>query len=121
MSLCNDCIKINTIPTCSDSWWVATVDDGWDTHELYYRLTDQATGNIQTGTTDPVDLGVVVITFDPPTELMNHYYSLSLYENESATDPIPMMISGVITCCVEFNTFDGTASEVVFSDDECNE
>ena len=121
MSLCDNCIRINPIPSCSDSWWVASVDAGYNGLELYYRLTDNATGNLQTGTTEAVAGGVVTIVFDPATELMEHQYHLELFESSDVTDPIPMTVGVIVACCIEFTTVHDTAGEVTFSNAECND
>ena len=119
MANCNNCIKINPIPHCATSWVVGNVDPSYDTVELDFTLTNKATGNVYSGTTDTVDGdGLVTITLDDDLlELMNHYYVLKLYGVD--TIEIEIGIDADLGCCVEFTTLKTEGDTIIFSTDSC--
>ena len=119
MANCNECIKINLIPHCATSWVVGNVDPSYDTEELDFTLTNKATGNVYSGTTDAVDGdGLVTITLDDDLlELMNHYYVLKLYSGD--TIEVEVTVDETTGCCIEFTTVAISGTEVIFSTDSC--
>ena len=121
MSICTTCIKANPIPTCSDEWVIGTVSTDYNGTELFYRLTDIATGGITTGTTDTIANGVLSITFDPATDLMNHTYKVQFYQSAGSSEVINFMVSDETGCCVEFTPFQGVTETVTFSTVGCDE
>ena len=115
---CTSCTKIAPILSCTDSWSVGTVSNTYDGIELNYRLTNLATGNVQTGLTDTIAGGVVTITFASTTDLPGHWYRLEL--SELPGDPnIDITIDGTTNCCVEFWVNGGAGDEAVFTTTIC--
>lgn len=118
---CTTCIKANPIPTCADEWILGTVSTDYNGTELFYRITDLATGGVVTGTTDTVSGGVLSITFDPATDLMSHTYKIQIYPSSGSSEVINFMVSDETGCCVEFMPFQGSTTTVTFSTVGCNE
>lgn len=128
---CTPCIKANPIPSCAEVWEVAQVPGQYDGMELYYVITNIATGYIWTGYTEPVaphdhshgNTHEVTITLpDELTELDGHYYKIELFEEDpEGLLPVTMHIDGTNACCIEFTTFNAVASNVHFTDASCND
>jgi hypothetical protein len=128
---CTPCIKANPIPSCAEVWQVAQVPGKYDDMELYYVITNVATGYIWTGNTDTIaphghghgQSHEVVITLpDDLTELDGHYYKIELFEEteDEGLLPVTMHIDGTEACCIEFTTFNAVASTVHFTDASCD-
>ena len=115
---CTTCTKIAPILSCADVWNVGTVDVSYDGIELNYRLTNLATGNVQTGETDTIAGGEVTITFAETTELMGHWYRLELSELPGEHN-IDITVDTSTACCVEFWVNGGEATEITFTTDVC--
>lgn len=119
MSICDTCIKANPILSCTGAWEVGSVDPTWDGVELTYKLTNTATGYITTGLTDTVAGGLIVITFDPETDLPNHWHKLELMP-VLGDNTISITIDAESGCCVEFNVVQGSVETITFSTLDCN-
>jgi hypothetical protein len=117
---CTTCIKANPIATCSTEWVDIFVGTDYNALELFYIVTNVATGAYYTGLTDAVSLGYATITLpDDLTELMGHYYKLELYTDDTLTDPVVMTVDTSEGCCIEFTTIPMTADSVIFTTVTC--
>lgn len=114
---CNECIDINPIQTCSDSWIVGVVDVSFQGTELTYQLVDVATHRIDQGLTEPVDVtGEVTILHQ--WELMSHRYTLQLFETGSSS-ALEITIDSETACCVLFEAYQAATSDIYFSTEPC--
>lgn len=119
-SPCTTCIKIDPIPSCADDWEIDGIPAEYDGLELFYVLTNLATGAVTTGLTEPVSgtIGMIVLD-DDLTELMAHYYRLELYEDDTLQTRVQVTIGTTSACCIEFTTFDMATTTVYFAQTSC--
>lgn len=115
---CNSCIKINAIPSCIDSVAFRLQGitlPGSPDEVVVVRITDTATG--QTTTLPVVTNGGGIITLGLDVAaiypLMDHWYKMEFLVDGSPaklllTNPDATEVEG---CCIEFTTFDYTATE----------
>lgn len=120
---CNDCIRVNPLPSCIDTDEVMLLtgltfpDNAGE--DILLKLTNTATRRVQYITItegDPID----ITDFFP---LMNHYYKIEFSVNgvpvrATLTNPAATTSSG---CCIEFfaDETTWTGGEFILSDTNC--
>lgn len=118
--ICDNCLKINQVASCSSEWEVGQVNSSHNGDDLNYQLTNLATGYVSRGETETVSTGDVVIVFEDETDLPIHWHKLELFDSDM--NPVPVAIGNSEEyCCLEFPVFPMQIETVTFSVTTCQD